>query len=403
MEQKTEASLNITEETINSFIEINKNSLFDDVLPFWKNHHIDHEYGGFFNYLGRDGSVLHTDKNVRHLGRFTWLYALFYNEYEKNEEWLKLALNGIDFIEKYCFDRDGRTFYEVTREGVPVRKRRYVITEHYTVMAYVQLFLATGNQEWKQKAEKLYKTILMFYHNPELLPPKFYPVRKTKAHNIPMIIVCSTQQMRLMGDDELYRNTIDYCLNEVYSNFLNYDKKALLETVYADGSFLETPEGRTINPGHSIESAWFTMEEARYRGDQELLKKALTVLDWALEWGWDKEHGGILYFVNVDGHPCDQYEHELKLWWPQNEAIYACLLAYYMTREEKYWDWFCRIHDYAYTHFPDKEHGDWFKYLRRDGTLSSEAKGTRWAGMFHHARMMWNNVKLLEELKRDLK
>ena len=312
-------------------------------------------------------------------------------------------MQGIDFIEKYGFDLDGRAFYEVTRDGRPVRKRRYVITENYTAMAYTQLALATGNDAWKAKAREVYETILMYYYNPGLLPPKYYTqTRPTKGHNIPMIIVCTSQQMRLTGDDALYLNTIDTCLKAVYSDFLKPKKKALLEVVNADGSFLETPEGRTINPGHAIESAWFTLEEARYRGnDPDLIAKACQVLDWSLDWGWDKEYGGILYFVNVEGHPPDQYEHELKLWWPQNEATYACLLAYYLTRQQKYWDWFIRIHDYTFSHFPDKEYGDWFKYLRRDGTLSSDAKGTRWAGMFHHARSLLNCWKLLEIIQSE--
>ena len=108
-----------------------------------------------------------------------------------------------------------------------------------------------------------------------------------------------------------------------------------------------------------------------------------------------------MYFVNVDGHPPDQYEHELKLWWPQNEAEYACLLAYDLTRDQKYWDWYMRIHDYSFSHFPDAEYGDWFKYLRRDGSLSSNVKGTRWAGMFHHARMLLNCWHLLERLQSE--
>jgi N-acylglucosamine 2-epimerase len=383
--------------------ELYKTTLLDDIIPFWMTHGVDNEYGGFYNYLGRDGTVLHTDKVVRHLGRFTYLYALFYNAIEKKQEWLDLAFHGADFIDKYGFDIDGRAFYEVTRDGRPVRKRRYVITENYTAMAYSHLALATGDDIWREKARKIYNTVLMYYHNSDLLPPKYIvSTRPTKSHNIPMIIVCTTQEMRLMGDDPLYQHTIDFCLDQVYTNFLKPEKNALLETVNADGSFLETPEGRTINPGHSIESAWFTLEEARYRGnDPDLIQKGCQVLDWSLEWGWDKEHGGILYFVNVDGHPPDQYEHELKLWWPQNETTYACLLAYDLTRDPKYWDWFMRLHEYSFSHFPDSEYGGWFKYLRRDGTLSSDAKGTRWAGMFHLARMLLNCWHLLEKLASE--
>ena len=380
--------------------DIYSTELIENIIPFWQNNGVDREYGGFFNYIGRDGTVLFTDKNVRQLGRLTLLYARAYCEIEKKREWLDLALHGIKFIEDYCFDeRDGRCYYEVTRDGRPVRKRRYVITEHYTIMSYIQLFHATGDEQWKSKAQKLYNTVMMYYYNPDLLPPKFYPARKVKAHNIPMIIACTSQLMRsLGGDTTVYDTTLETCLGEVYKYFMNYEKKALLEIINADGSFLETPEGRTINPGHSIETAWFTLSEAQYKGDKELLSKGLQALDWALEWGWDKEFGGIIYFRNVDGHPCDQYEHELKLWWPQNEATYAVLLAYYLTKDQKYWDWFERIHEYSFTKFPDREYGEWFKYLRRDGTLSSEAKGTRWAGSFHASRMMFNCVNLFQKM-----
>jgi N-acylglucosamine 2-epimerase len=388
---------------LQTYIDINRTELVESIIPFWQKHGVDRESGGFYNYLGEDGTVLHTDKNIRQQGRLAFLYARAYCEIEKKQEWLDLALHGVDFIETYGFDeRDGRTYYEVTRDGRPVRKRRYVITEHYTIMAYIQLFLATRDEAWKEKAEKLYKTVMMYYYNPELLPPKFYPARNVKAHNIPMIIACTSQMMRsLGGDTSLYDRTLETCLGEVYQYFMNVDKKALLEIVNADGSFLETPEGRTINPGHSIETAWFTMTEAHHRNDKGLLANGLQALNWALEWGWDKEFGGIIYFRNVDGHPCDQYEHELKLWWPQNEAIYAVLLAYYLTKDATYWDWFERIHEYAYSHFPDKKHGEWYKYLRRDGTLSSTAKGTRWAGSFHQSRMMFNCVNLLEKMKQE--
>lgn len=390
---------------LQSYIDRYRDELVNNVIPFWQTHSPDRVHGGFYNYLGRDGKVLHTDKNVRQLGRQVLLYARAYTEIEKRPEWLALARNGIEFIEKYCFDdRDGRTYYEVTEDGRPVRKRRYVVTEHYTVMAYIQLFLATGEEQWKQKAEKLYKTIMMYYYNPELLPPKFYPARKVKAHNIPMIISCTSILMRkLGGDTSLYDRTIETCFKEVYGTFMNYEKKALLEIVNADGSFLETPEGRTINPGHSIETSWFTLEEAKFQHDPELMKQGLQALDWALEWGWDKEYGGIIYFRNVDeaeGHEPDQYEHELKLWWPQNEAIYATLLAYSLTGEERYLEWFKRIETYFYSHFPDHEYGEIFKYLRRDGTLSSTMKGTRWAGMFHHPRMLFNLINLMEEMKK---
>ena len=111
------------------------------------------------------------------------------------------------------------------------------------------------------------------------------------------------------------------------------------------------------------------------------------MLDWMWERGWDREYGGILYFVDVNGLPVQEYWHDMKFWWPQNEAIIATLLAYQLTGESKYAQWHSMIHDWAYSHFPDAEHGEWFGYLHRDGSISSTAKGNLWKGPFHLPRM----------------
>ncbi len=81
--------------------------------------------------LDRDGTVIDTDKGIWQQGRFTWLLSTLYNTVEQRDEWLKLAAHGIDFIQKFGFDTDGRMFFQVTREGRPVRKRRYVFSENF--------------------------------------------------------------------------------------------------------------------------------------------------------------------------------------------------------------------------------------------------------------------------------
>ena len=92
-----------------------KNDLLTDILPFWLKYGIDHENGGYFTCLDRDGSLLDTNKSVWFQGRFAFILAYAYNNLEKQAEWLEACKNGIDFIEKYCFDTDGRMFYEVTK------------------------------------------------------------------------------------------------------------------------------------------------------------------------------------------------------------------------------------------------------------------------------------------------
>ncbi len=122
------------------------------------------------------------------------------------------------------------------------------------------------------------------------------------------------------------------------------------------------------------------------------------MLDWMWQRGWDDEYGGMLYFVDVNRLPVQEYWHDMKFWWPHNETVIAPLLAWSLTGEAKYADWHTKIHDWSYQHFPDREHGEWFGYLHRDGRLSVPLKGNLWKGPFHLPRMQLYAWKLLEQM-----
>ena len=87
--------------------------------------------------------------------------------------------------------------------------------------------------------------------------------------------------MRKIDDSPIYNTIIDACISEITNNLVKEDEKALFETVGAHGERLNSPEGRLINPGHSMETAWFLMEEAALRKDAELMKKAIQITEWS--------------------------------------------------------------------------------------------------------------------------
>ena len=59
------------------------------------------------------------------------------------------------------------------------------------------------------------------------------------------------------------------------------------------------------------------------------------------------------------------------------------------------------IHDYAHEKFCDREHGEWFGYLHRDGGVSSTLKGNQFKGPFHLPRMQWYCWQLLDSAGAD--
>ena len=377
-----------------------RDTLLENVLPFWMRHIRDDECGGYLHHVDADGSTVSTDKCFWVIGRTVWLFSKCYNDVERNPEWLDFARLGYEFILEHAFDTDGRMFYTVTRDGRPLRKRRYLFTETFGVMALSEYGRATGDDAIVERARALYRRIIKLNDAPDAsMPPKFHDSRVMKAHAMPMILLSMTQVLRRNGDEPLYEQVVDKSIQEVLTQFLHHEKRALFESVGPNGGLLlDVPEGRCINPGHALETAWFLLEEARYRDDPDLISATLPIIDYSMELGWDDEYGGILYFVDIDRKPPEPYEHDMKLWWVQLEALYANLLAYHLTGTERYWNWFEDLNAYCFDHFPDPEHGEWYGYLHRDGTVASTAKCNKWKAPFHLPRALLNGWRLLDEM-----
>lgn len=373
--------------------------LLTDVLPFWMKHGLDEVNGGYYTCLDRDGSLMDSTKSVWFQGRFAYILAYAYNHIEKNEAWLKASKSGIDFIEQHCFDTDGRMFFEVTATGVPVRKRRYVFSETFAAIAMAQYAIATGEKSYAEKALGLFREVIRYKNTPGLLEPKFREGLVAKGHSFCMILIDTAARIREAIDDEVLTRQINDSIAELRRDFMKPEFKAILETVGPNGEFIDSIAGRTINPGHSIETAWFILEEAKYRGwDPELKKMGLTILDWSWNWGWDEQHGGIQYFKDCKNLPPQEYWHDMKFWWPQCEAIIATLYAYEATGDARYLDMHRQINEYAYTHFPDPVYGEWYGYLHFDGSISQPAKGNLFKGPFHIPRMLLKSSLLCHEI-----
>ena len=115
------------EDNMNSNFSTKKNeyksTLTDDILPFWLKNGLDGKYGGYLTALDRKGNVIDSDKSIWVHGRFSWVLSSTYADVEQRQEWLDAAADGLEFLDKYGFDDDGRMYFRVTRDGRPLIKR----------------------------------------------------------------------------------------------------------------------------------------------------------------------------------------------------------------------------------------------------------------------------------------
>ena len=390
--------MHYTPEQLNELEQFYADQLLNDTIPFWFPRSFDQEHGGYLFMRDADGTLIDDDKAVWIQGRAVWTLSTLYNTVEKKDEWLEGAKLGYEFLNKHCFDTDGRMFFHVTRDGQPIRKRRYFFSETFYVIACAAYAKASGNEEAAANARRIFGKCVEYATIPGLLEPKFTSTRPSRGIGVPMIMMNTAQQLRDTIGDPRCDDLITGWIDDIEKYFVKDDIQCVMEQVAPDGSIIDHVDGRTLNPGHAIEGGWFILAEAMYRNnDKRLIDLGCRMIDYMWERGWDNQHGGLFYFRDVYNKPVQEYWQDMKFWWPHNETIIATLMAYLIPGNEKYADMHRLVNDYAYRVFNDKEHGEWFGYLHRDGTIAQTAKGNLFKGPFHLPRQEWYCMQLLKQ------
>jgi len=380
-----------------SYKDLYQKELLDYVIPFWEEKSPDTEYGGYFTCLDRQGNVFDTDKFVWLQARQVWLFSMMYNQVEKRQSWLDMALLGARFLEKHGRDADGNWYFSLTREGEPLVQPYCIFSACFSCMAYAELYKATGEEVHKNIAMDTYRNIQSRAENPKGIYNKLYPgTRPLKGISFPMIM-CN---VLLILEEVIGSNEVDKAVNEliheVMDVFYNKEYGVIMDQVAPDGSFVDCFEGRVTLPGHTSEIAWFMMDIAKRSGDRELIQKSVDRLLFSIEYGWDKKYDGLLYFMDVKGYPMQQLQWDQKLWWVHIETLVALAKGYRLTGDIRCKEWFIKMHDYTWSHFRDPEYPEWYGYLNRQGELLFTLKGGKWKGCFHVPRGLYQVWKALE-------
>ncbi len=374
-------------------------SELDKSIDFWVKNGFDKKNGGMYTCLDQTGEIYSTDKSVWMQGRTAYTFAYLCNTYGEKKEWHDISKSCLDFLENHCINHDagGRMYFTVTAEGLPLRQRRYCFSEGFYAIANAEYYALTKKPEYLERAKKAYNLIYQLNNGLIKDPTGFSSktietTRSGRALANPMIFLNISNVLCRVDPEnsELYDTYCDECVEQILKYHRKKELKATLETVGLNGEFMkDITAGRVVSPGHDIECAWFLMEYANRKGDKELYNEGLSIIKDALDMGWDNEYGGILYFIDCLGKPPEAYEHDMKLWWPHNEALIALLMAYKDTKQQYYLDWLLKVANYCKQYFTDEKNGEWFGYLRRDGKPTQPStKGSTFKGPFHLQRCL---------------
>ncbi|XP_072178053.1 N-acylglucosamine 2-epimerase-like [Diadema setosum] len=375
------------------------------VMDFWLKHSHDEEFGGFFVCLGQDGKVYDETKYCWLQGRQVWTYSKMYNSIPRyhTDQVLNAAKKGGEFLMEHVKNpANNKCHFAVTRSGEPIKIQRTIFSECFYTIAMAELARATGETKYKTEAVAMMDQLQhwVMVDDSALGRPQLAGSPPVNSLAVAMIFIILVEE--LAHDDDALR--AKYAPLEEWSlkqsmQHIQRNGKAVLEIVSADGKELPGCQGRLMNPGHAIETGWFLLQYAKRHDRRDLYDTIIQgfIID-PFQTGWDKEHGGIFYFLDADGLSPTQLEWDMKLWWPHCEALIAFMMVYRETREERYLDFFKQVWDYTFKHFVDPKHGEWFGYLTQEGRVKQNFKGGPFKGCFHVPRCLLMCAEIIREI-----
>jgi N-acylglucosamine 2-epimerase len=383
--------------------------LLESVIPFWQKNSPDSENGGYYHFLDRDGSVFETKKFMWMEWRIVYMFSTLYNSQilvESQEIWLNIAKQGYEFLTKHGKDADGNFYFALNKKGRPISGAHNIYSEAFAVMGSAALFKACGEEKYKKQALESMNNYIQRIQNPKGKWNKGMPdaqMRKTMGHYMIMANL-GTVINDCIGIDT-YNQDINDAVSNVIDHFYNEEFKILFENINPDHSFdLESCEGRHLIPGHGIEACWFILQYAEANNRQDIIDKTCKIIKNQLNFAWDTKFGGLYYFMDVLDKPHEELTWDMKLWWVHNEALIACLYAFRLSKDSEFLEWFKKVDEWTWKHFPDQEYGEWFGYLNRRGEPTHNLKGGKWKTFFHLPRCLLlciEQIQLIEEREKN--
>jgi mannobiose 2-epimerase len=375
-----------------------KEELTGNILPFWIRHAVDKDNGGFYGAVTNDLQVRNEVPRSSILcARILWAYAAAYRTFG-SEEYLIMARWALNYLTRVFQDAEfGGIYWQVDTQGKPVRDRKHHYAQAFAIYGLSEFQRATGDPQSLAFAQNLFR--LLEQHACDPVNGGYLEGSSREWGAL--------ADMRLSDKEPDCRKSMNTLLHmlEGYSNLLRVWDDAELRERHRD--LLRIFQQHVVDPqtrhfrlffddrwtslshaesyGHDIEGSWLLWEAAELQGETALTtglrETVVGIADAVLRDGLD-EDGSVL----GEGGPNGLTDTN-KSWWSQIEGMVGFYNAYQLSGDARFAEAAGRCWEYIQNRVIDREHGDWFKLLNRDGTpIHAIYKAGPWECPYHHTR-----------------
>lgn len=397
-------------------------ALHTDILNVWFPRAIDNQHGGFHSHFAADWSPLPPDgKFSVFQGRMTWVAAqVVLRDPAQKQQFIPIVRHGVDYLKNTMWDKQYGGFFwglddsgSITPEFTD-RKHLYGIgfCIYGAAAAYQAthdadaLDLARRGLEWTDQhahdaAHGGYFELLnrdgsvVIPHAPngqvetDAIGPVGYKSMNTHIH----LLEAFTELYRVWPDPTL-RARLEELL-AIVRDKIAVEPGAM--NLYFTNAWQPIPDHDSY--GHDVETAYLMLETDELlhgKASPSTERRAKSLVDHALAYGWDAKNGGFFQDGTTFGKPEDTH----KEWWVQAEGLNALLMMHerYGKQNPIYFQRFLEQWHFIRTYTIDAQYRGLWNLTTADGTPITTDKGSIWKAAYHDSRAFWNVSDRLHRL-----
>lgn len=365
----------------------------DSCASFWLQSY-DTTYGGFYENVRRNGINSGTSKTM--LGNSRTAYAMARAFMLTGETtYLDYARGALDFNYEHAWDVVNKGWFnEMDREGSILsggshNNDKWSFMQHYALLGISAMVDATQNEiDWqflidgrsalddnlwdsRSGYEGYFDNASVDWSNP--YDKGFTPTMDgitTHVLNLYLLTGENKYKDRLL---KLADNVIDYMLPTMNQFAYGYPEQY-------SSNWNPVLSNTYVFTGHFLKSAWCLTRAYLIEPKPEYLNFSTIIINEVLEKGYDHEYGGC--YKEYNGLTGDQYGTD-KEWWELEQAFTACIMNYYISKDDYYLEIADETLEFFMDNFVDREYGEVYQTTTRTGNPITSSKASYWKAGYH--------------------
>lgn len=376
------------------------NELANNILPFWQTFASDYRYGGFIGEMAEGGAIDDcADKTVVFHARMLWTYSSAYQKFSQ-DKYLKQAQRAYEFLINNFIDHEyGGAFERLSFNGSVINNEKDIISQAYVIYSLSSYYRASLDKSALDLAFSIVSMIEFSAKQNNEASYTLRMARDWALLNENETLHYAQVSLHLIeAYNELIACKRTPQLEQVLTTLLEVFIQKLITKGTIGQSYNEKWQ-LTSNQhwfGHSLEGAWLIVSAAQKLKNKALLlqceKEALGLIDNVILAHEENNHHkvatvyknqickqGIQFSQNISNEDDQQRQS-----WVQAEALCAFSLAYELTGKKQYLDWLLGTWQYILEFIVNEEDGDWHFARNNDGSLvKNQLKIGPWKCPYH--------------------